>query len=110
MGGTDRGNLTGAEYQVLSPWAEADPIALRGISPRLQDLGGKTIGLYSNRKRAAQLALEAFERELLEKMPAAKTSWYKCTGYNTPEMLTHGKDQFAQWVGSVDAVVLSAAD
>jgi len=103
-------NQRGTEYEVLSPWAEADPVPLRGIAPRPADLAGKTIGLFSNRKRAAVLTLGAVERELLEKFPGARTSWYESTTVNTPEMLTEGKAKFEAWVASVDAVVLSVAD
>ena len=99
-----------ADYEVLSPWADADPVPLRGIAMRPADLAGRKIGLFSNRKRAAQLILGAFERELLERFPTARTSWYACTTINTPEMLTDGKAKFEAWVGSVDAVVLSVAD
>ena len=99
-----------AEYEVLSPWADADPVPLRGITPRVKDLAGKTIGLYLNHKRAGHLALSAFERELLERFPTATTSWYPCTGHNIPEMLTEGKAKFEAWVAGVDAVVLSVAD
>ena len=99
-----------AEYEVLSPWAEADPVPLRGIAPRPADLAGKKIGLFSNRKRAALLTLGAVERELLEKFPSAQTSWYECSTINTPEMLTEGKAKFEAWVASLDAVVLSVAD
>jgi hypothetical protein len=103
-------NQRRTEYEVLSPWADADPVPLRGIAPRPADLAGKKIGLYSNRKRAAQLILDAFEQELLEKFPGAQTSRYACTTINTPEMLTEGKAKFVAWVGGVDAVVLAVAD
>ncbi|MBI3375717.1 MAG: hypothetical protein HY017_28710 [Betaproteobacteria bacterium] len=99
-----------AEYEVLSPWADADPVPSRGITSRPRDLAGKKIGLYLNHKRAGHLSLSAFERELLERVPSATTSWYPCTGHNVPEMLTEGKAKFEAWVGSVDAVVLSVAD
>jgi hypothetical protein len=99
-----------ASYEVLSPWADADPVPLRGIAPRPESLEGKRIGLYSNRKRAAELALRAVERGLLERFPTARTSWYECTTVNLPEMLSEGKARFEAWVGSVDAVVLSVAD
>ncbi len=46
--------MTNNEYEVLSPWAEADPISSRGISPRVESLDGKKIGLYRNAKRAAE--------------------------------------------------------
>jgi hypothetical protein len=103
-------NQRGTEYEVLSPWADADPVPLRGIAPRPADLAGRNIGLYSNRKRAAQLTLDAVERELLAQFPSARTSRYECTTVNTPEMLTEGKARFEDWVASVDAVVLSVAD
>jgi len=99
-----------ADFEVLSPWADADPVPLRGISPRPESLAGRKIGLYSNRKRAAHLVLRAVERELLERFPTAQTSWYECTTVNVPEMLTEGKAKFEAWVGGVDAVVLSVAD
>ena len=98
------------EYEVLSPWAEAEPLPLRGITPRPKELAGKKIGLYLNHKRAGHLSLSAFERELLARVPSATTSWYPCTGHNIPEMLTEGKAKFEAWVSSVDAVVLSVAD
>jgi hypothetical protein len=40
--------MLGNEYEVLGPWAEADPIPSRGINPRITDLAGKKIGLYRN--------------------------------------------------------------
>lgn len=98
------------EYEVLSPWADVDPVPLRGITPRPKDLAGKKIGLFLNEKRAAHLLLSAFEKELLERFPSATTSWYECTGHNIPEALTEGKARFEAWVGGVDAVVLSVAD
>jgi hypothetical protein len=97
-------------YEVLSPWAEVDPVQLRGINPRPKDLAGKKIGLFLNHKRAAHLSLSAFEKELLQRIPTATTSWYDCTGHNIPEMLTDGKAKFEAWVRSVDAVVLAVAD
>ena len=100
----------GTDYEVLSPWADVDPVPLRGITPRTKDLAGKTIGLFLNEKRAAHLTLSAFETELLERFPSATTSWYKCTGHNIPEALTEGKARFETWVAGVDAVVLSVAD
>jgi len=100
----------GADFEVLSPWAEADPVPLRGISPRPETLAGAKIGLYSNRKRAASLTLGAVDRELRERFPTVQTSWYECSTVNVPEMLSEGKAKFEAWVASVDAVVLSVAD
>ena len=36
------------KYTVLSPWAEVDQSALYGLSPRLPDLNGKTIGMFGD--------------------------------------------------------------
>ena len=100
----------GASFEVLSPWADVDPVALRGITPRPQELAGKKIGLFSNGKRAAALTLTASEAGLKEKVPSAETAWYTSTKINTPEILTEGKARFEEWVKGVDAVVLSVAD
>ena len=62
----------GASFEVLSPWADVDPVALRGITPRPKDLAGKKIGLFSNGKRAAALTLTAFEARLKEKVPSVR--------------------------------------
>src|SRR5450759_979065 len=99
-----------ADYEVLSPWADADPVPLRGIAPRPADLAGRKIGLYSNRKRAALLTLGAVEWELLEKFPTVQTSWYECSTINTPEMLTEGRVTCEAWVARVEAVVRAVAD
>jgi hypothetical protein len=104
------GNRLGAAYEVLSPWADVDPVPLRGITPRVTELRGKTIGLFSNGKRAAHLTLSAVERRLQEQYPELKTSWYTSTVLNSPEALTEGKAKFDAWTTSVDAVVLSVAD
>ena len=97
-------------FEVLSPWADVDPVALRGITPRPNDLAGKKIGLFSNGKRAAALTLTAFEARLKEKVPSVETFWYTSTKVNTPEILTEGRARFEAWVKGVDAVVLSVAD
>jgi hypothetical protein len=99
-----------AGYEVLSPWADVDPVPLRGIAARPQELAGKTIGLFSNRKRAADLTLGVVEKALQGKIPGVKTTWYESTVVNMPEILTEGKARFEAWVDGVDAVVLSVAD
>ena len=35
----------GDDYSVLSPWADADPIPLKGLGARINGLTGKKIGL-----------------------------------------------------------------
>ena len=99
-----------AQYEVLSPWADADPVPARGITPRPNGLEGRKVGLFANGKRAAVPMLLAVERELKQRFPSLETSWYKCSVFNTPEILTQGKERFEAWVGGVDAVVLSVGD
>jgi hypothetical protein len=99
-----------ADYEVLSPWAEADPVPARGITPRLKDLNGRTIGLFANGKRAAVPMLAAVERELKARFPSVQTRWYKCSVFNVPEILTGGKEAFEAWVDGVDGVVLTVGD
>ena len=51
------------QYEVLSPWAEVDPVPPRGLSPRLDTLAGKKIGLFVNTKRAAKPMAAAIAKQ-----------------------------------------------
>ena len=97
-------------YEVLSPWADADPVPLKGITPSLHDLNGKNIGLFCNSKRAAPLMLSAVEQGLHERFPEVTTSWYEFTEVNVPETETRNRAKFEAWVRGVDAVVLAVGD
>jgi hypothetical protein len=93
----------GGLYEVLSPWAEADPVPLQGLkAPRVPDLEGKCIGLYRNDKKAAQPVLTVLERRLKERYPSAKISWYTKHKTDIPE--------FDEWLKGVDAVVAAVGD
>jgi hypothetical protein len=73
------------QYDVLNPWAEADPTPFIGISPRLNDIADKKIGLLSNSKRASKPILSAVEQKLKERFPNCETSWYDAwETYHTP--------------------------
>ena len=54
-------------YEVLNPWAEADPVAWKGINQRLTDLAGKKIGLLRNSKRTAEPTLEVVAQKEIPK-------------------------------------------
>jgi len=95
---------------VLSPWAEADPVALKGITPRLSQIDGKRIGLFANSKRAAALILSAVEGGLKERYPSVETSRYEFSEVNVPEIGTKNGARFRAWVEGVDAVVLAVGD
>jgi hypothetical protein len=92
-------------YEVLSPWADVDPIPLRGISPRLDTLAGKKIGLFANFKRAAVPIAREVEKQLKDVFPDIETDLFHSTAPNVDESKTARKEEFAAWARSVDAVV-----
>ncbi len=104
-------NTSEAQYQVLSPWAEADPIPLRGLSaPRLDNLAGKKIGLFVNYKRAARPIAESVERRLKAMYPDSQISYFVSTEWNVSVAETKNKDKFEAWAKGVNAVILSVGD
>ena len=108
--------IQNCEYYALNPWAEAELQSLRGLSPSLQGLEGKTIGLLYNAKVSAKPILSVIEKELKNKFPALKTSWYDAR----PHTLTgkHGgveqepedRPGFTEWVSEIDAVISAVGD
>ena len=97
-------------YEVLSPWAEADPIPLLGLSPRLDKLEGKKIGLLCNNKRAAPLILDAAERLLKEKFPTITTSRFISRSFSVSSLEKDRENEFDDWLNGVDAVVAAVGD
>ena len=99
------------QYEVLSPWAEVEPVSVRGISPRVADLAGKTIGLLCNSKIAARRTLIAVEKELQARFPTAKFSWWLPeAGYRQQEILPRDKARFEAWAKGVDTVIAAVGD
>jgi hypothetical protein len=104
-------NKTNGEYEVLSPWAEADPVPLRGITPRVADLAGKKIGLLGNTKRATRPILTVVEGKLKERFPTSEISSYITLNAIGPnEVETENKAKFEEWLKGVDAVVAAVGD
>jgi hypothetical protein len=99
------------QYEVLSPWAEVDPVPPRGLSPRLGALDGKKIGLFVNTKRAAKPMAAAIAKRLKEKFPASETSLF-ASPLSTIILRESKKEeaQFTAWLKSVNAVVLLVGD
>ena len=102
----------GSEYlhEVLSPWADVDPIPLRGISTRLDTLTGKKIGLFANFKRAAVPIASEVEKQLKDIFPDIETILFHSTAPNVDESETARKEELAAWARSVDAVVGMVGD
>jgi hypothetical protein len=98
------------QYEVLSPWADVDPIPVRGISPRVDTLAGKKIGLYTNEKRAAKPIQAVVEKRLKERLPNCETDLFYSTLINRLEIETESKDRFTAWAKEMDAVVAAVGD
>jgi hypothetical protein len=101
---------SGAFYEVLNPWAEADPISRRGINPGLNDLAGKKIGLLRNSKRTAEPALKVVENRLKKRYPTASFSWFSNLKPNESAIAQDSKDDFEKWIEGVDTVIAAYGD
>jgi hypothetical protein len=99
----------GGTYECLSPWAEVDPVALEGISPRLGDLRGKRVGLVNNDKLASKPILDAVEAELGERFEGLTfTRFSRNVSLEIAE--TPDRARYEEWVKDVDTVVLAVGD
>jgi hypothetical protein len=97
------------QLEVFSPWAEVDAVSLKGLTTRLDDLDGKTIGLFVNHKPASPGVQAVVERKLKEKFPALKLSIYRRYQPDSPKVL-EDEAKFREWVKGVDAVILGQGD
>ena len=98
------------QIKVLNPWAEADPIPPRGISPRLGTLAGKKIGLFANFKRASRHILASVEKRLRTMYPDSETILFDSRGANVVESETKNREKFAAWAKGIDAAILAVGD
>ena len=108
--GTPAPKASGFQYEVLSPWADMDPIPLRGISPRIPALAGKKIGIFRNFKRAARPMAESIERRLKTMYPDIQTSIFDSVTANVNEIETKNRDRFTEWVKGLDAAIAVVGD
>jgi hypothetical protein len=99
-------------FEVLSPWADIDPIPLRGLTaPRLTGLAGKKIGLFASSKPVSSRIMAAFEKKFKERYPTSETSWYVGEGrWGVLQIETNNKAKYKDWVKGVDAVVAAVGD
>jgi len=115
--------VVSSQYEVLSPWADADRVPLRGISERLSDLAGKKIGLFHHTKIAGPPITAMVERKLKERYPTAEFRYFRFsrTGdieYRLDRIGLPGDqvqesqelERFERWVKDVDAVVGAVGD
>lgn len=60
------------EFEVLNPRGKIEAVPVSPPPPRITDLNGKTIGLYSNSKPGMDNLYTVFEELLKQKYPSAK--------------------------------------
>ena len=109
--GKDSSGIKSAvQYEALSPWGEADPRPLKGISERLQNLSGKKIGLFANYKRAAIPIAVSLKEKLESTYPESQFSIYHSDKWNVTEIETEKSGTFKKWVEGNDAVILMVGD
>jgi hypothetical protein len=93
----------------MSPWADIDPVPVKGISPRLDGLDGKTVGFFMNSKIAAEPMSDIMEEKLKEKYPSMNSSRFvrlpNISMEETPE-----KEEYAEWLKGLDAVIYTHGD
>jgi hypothetical protein len=102
-------NGVNRQYEVLSPWADVDPIPLRGISPRLTNLAGKKVGLFCNFKPGAKPILSVVEAKLKDKYPSIQISNFVFL-HNICIDDSEEKANFDQWIKDVDIVINAVGD
>jgi hypothetical protein len=103
-------NSSETKFDVFSPWAEVDPIPLRGISPRVDNLVGKKIGIFVNYKRAARPIGLSVEKRLKSMYPNSDIRIFSSPEWNVLETETRNKDKFTAWAKESDAVILLVGD
>jgi hypothetical protein len=98
-----------ATFEALSPWAEASPRPVTGITQRVADPGQKRIGLFMNYKRAAPLIQHAVRKKLAERFPEAQFSEFlfrqNCDVSESAEA-----GAFEGWLKSLDTVIAAVGD
>jgi hypothetical protein len=98
--------MSNEQYGVLNPWAESDPVPLKGISPRLETFEGKKIGIFRNFKQGANQIGITIGEKLKERYPGVETILFDSTDQNVNVIETDKKDEFVRWAEGIDAAVL----
>lgn len=98
------------KYEALSPWGEADPKPLKGISERIDSLSAKKIGIFANYKRAAIPIAISLKERLESTYPDSQISIYHSDRWNVTEIETDKSETFKKWVKENDAIILLVGD
>ena len=94
------------KYTVLSPWAEVDESRQSGLSPRLNTLNGKCIGMFGDIMDLSVYMLRAVEAQLKKTWPDAQFSYLQ---YHKETVRIEDdpkfKTEFDAWAGQCDAIM-----
>ena len=91
------------EIEVLNPRGVIESSPIYAPAPRVDDLAGKTVGLYSNGKDGMDRFYTVFTELLKEKYPTAKTI------YLSGDYLINEKDA-NEWNTQIDTFVYGVGD
>lgn len=91
------------DIEVLNPRGEIALDKVYGISPRLSDLAGKTIGLYGNGKGGTERFLDLVQAQIKQRYPTVTIKRYH-GAFDVGDKLAH------QMAREVSAVVYGVGD
>ena len=97
---------TGTRYEVLNPWGETASLKLTGLSPRLDSLEGKKIGLFANYKHSAIPIALSLKEWLGSMYPDSKINIYSSDQQTAREIDTKRSETFKSWARGNDAIIL----
>jgi hypothetical protein len=98
-------------YKVLSPWGEVESVPTTGILPRVKDLNGRTIGLFSFFKQVGPPLMKEIERQLKEKFPTTRFSHYQYPIHSVEIAKDDNyRAPFEEWLNGVDTVITGHGD
>ena len=89
--------------EVLNPRGEIELDKVYGISPRLSDLAGKTIGLYGNGKGGTEAFLDLVQAQIKQRYPTITIKRYN-GAFDVGDKLAH------QIAKEVSAVIYGVGD
>lgn len=94
------GQTSEATWSVLNPMGERELPEYLGLSPRLDTLDGKTIGLFDNAKRSCPYVLGKVEKLLQTRFPSITVTWFRKGTYK--DILW---EEERDWAKNVDGVI-----
>ena len=89
--------------ELVNPRGEIEPPPIYSPSPRVDNLSGKTIGLYSNSKPGMDNFYSAIEQIVKRKYPTVKTTVLK-GGFEIRD------EDVQDWLAKIDTFIYAVGD